>query len=62
MYLALWRLLRGGRAAKILQLMVLAALVVGVLFVWVFPAIAPHLPFEDVTIRPPDPPSATGAP
>jgi len=28
----------------------LVAVVVGVLFLWVFPAVAPHLPFEDVTI------------
>lgn len=52
MYAALWRLLPGGRWAKALQMLVLAAVVVAVLFVWVFPAIAPHLPFEDVTIEP----------
>ena len=23
-----------------------------ILFIWVFPAVAPHLPFEDVTIEP----------
>jgi len=28
----------------------LVAVVVGVLFLGVFPAVAPHLPFEDVTI------------
>jgi hypothetical protein len=26
------------------------AAVVAILFLWVFPAVAPHLPFEDVTI------------
>ena len=34
------------------SLLLLAALVVAVLFLWVFPAVAPHLPFEDVTIEP----------
>jgi hypothetical protein len=32
--------------------MALLAVVVAVLFLWVFPAVAPHLPFEDVTIEP----------
>ncbi|HEY6741590.1 MAG TPA: hypothetical protein VI110_04460 [Lapillicoccus sp.] len=50
MYAALFRLLPGGRLAKTLQAVLLAAVVVVVLFLWVFPAIAPHLPFEDVTI------------
>jgi hypothetical protein len=50
MYAALWRLLPGGRAAKTLQCLVLTVLVVAVLFLWVFPAVAPHLPFEDVTV------------
>ena len=50
MYAALWRLLPGGRAAKALQCVVLAALVVAALFLWVFPVVAPHLPFEDVTV------------
>jgi hypothetical protein len=43
----------------------LALAVVAVLFVWVFPAVAPHLPFEDVTIDPPTAPNTvvpTGAP
>jgi hypothetical protein len=52
MYAALWRLLPGGRLAKTLQAVVLAAVVVAVLFLWVFPAVAPHLPFEDVTVEP----------
>ena len=52
MYPALWRLLPGGRLAKSLQMVLLAAVVVAVLFLWVFPAVAPHLPFEDVTIEP----------
>ena len=50
MYAALFRLLPGGRLAKTFQAVVLVAVVVGILFLWVFPAVAPHLPFEDVTI------------
>jgi hypothetical protein len=50
MYAALLRLLPGGRLAKTLQAVLLVAVVVGVLFLGVFPAVAPHLPFEDVTI------------
>ena len=42
----------GGRLAKTLQVLLLVAVVVGVLFLWVFPAVTPHLPFEDVTISP----------
>ena len=61
MYAALWRRLPGGRAAKALQLLLLAVLAVAVLFVWVFPAVAPHLPFENVTIDTPSPTGSTGA-
>jgi len=42
----------GGRLAKTLQALLLFAVVVAILFIWVFPAVAPHLPFEDVTIEP----------
>ena len=56
MYAALWRRLPGGRWAKAAQCLVLALLVVAVLFLWVFPALAPHLPGGQVTI---DPPSST---
>jgi hypothetical protein len=65
MYAALWRLLPGGRGLRTTQMVLLAAAVVAVLFVWVFPAVAPHLPFEDVTLDPPTAPSTvvpTGAP
>jgi uncharacterized membrane protein YjfL (UPF0719 family) len=52
MYAALWRRLPGGRLARVIQALVLVAVVVAVLFLWVFPAVTPHLPFEDVTIEP----------
>ena len=52
MYAALWRALPGGRLAKSLECFVLFLLVVAVLFVWVFPAVATRLPFENVTVVP----------
>lgn len=51
MYGALWRVLPGGRGAKALQCVVLFLAVVAVLFVWVFPAVSLHLPFENVTVE-----------
>ena len=51
MYAALWRALPGGRLAKALECLVLFLLVVAVLFVWVFPAVAARLPFENVTLE-----------
>ncbi len=50
MYAALWRLLPGPPWARTLQCLVLFALVVWVLFSWVFPAISPYLPFTDNTV------------
>ncbi|NHA69354.1 hypothetical protein [Phycicoccus flavus] len=50
MYAALWRALPGPRWARAVQCLVLAALVVVVLFQWVFPAVAPLLPFNDNTV------------
>lgn len=50
MYRALWRVLPGPSWLRALELLVLAGLVVAACFVWVFPAIAPHLPFTDVTV------------
>jgi hypothetical protein len=51
MYAALWRRLPGGRLAKSLSALVLFAAIVVILFGWVFPAVAPLLPFEDVTVQ-----------
>jgi FlaA1/EpsC-like NDP-sugar epimerase len=51
MYAALWRLLPGRRLAKTFEAALLAAVVVVVLFLWVFQAAAPRLTYpEDVTI------------
>lgn len=46
----LWRILPGPIAVKAVLAVVLALAVVAVLFTWVFPAIAPLIPFNDNTI------------
>ena len=59
MYPWIWRHLPGPLIARLLQAIVLAAVVVfGLLFV-VFPAVSPHLPFNHVTVD--TPPSQTPA-
>ncbi len=50
MYGWIWRTLPGGTPAKVLGCAVLFALGVLVLFVVVFPAVEPLLPFGDVTV------------
>lgn len=50
MYGALWRLLPGPAWFRVLTLVALAALVVAACFTWVFPAIAPLMPFNDITV------------
>ncbi len=48
----IWRLLPGPRAVKAIEAALLILAVVGALFTWVFPAIAPLLPFNDTTVHP----------
>ncbi|MDQ2782785.1 MAG: hypothetical protein M3Y26_09690 [Actinomycetota bacterium] len=55
----MWRRLPGGRWARTLQALLLLALAVAVLFLWVFPAVTPHLPYENVTVTPPTPSSVS---
>ena len=50
MYGWLWRSLPGAWWLRVLLLLLLAAAVVAVCFTWVFPAIAPLLPFNDITV------------
>jgi hypothetical protein len=50
MYAALWRVLPGPTAVKVIEVIVLAAAVVAALFTWVFPAIAPLMPFNSTTV------------
>ena len=49
-YGALWRALPGPAAVKALLALVLLAAVVAVLFLWVFPRIAPVMPFNENTV------------
>lgn len=50
MYALLWRVLPGPTAVKVIEAIVLAVIVVAVLFTWVFPAVAPLMPFNDTTV------------
>jgi hypothetical protein len=49
-YGAIWRALPGPTPLKVLQALLLVALVVAVLFLWVFPRVAPYMPFNDNTV------------
>lgn len=51
MYGWLWRRLPGPGALRAVQAVLLALLVVAVCFQWLFPAIAPHLPFSQLTVE-----------
>jgi hypothetical protein len=46
----MWRHLPGPVPAKLLQALVLLVAVVAVLFLWVFPEVAPYMPFNDSTV------------
>lgn len=50
MYGWLWRHLPGPVAVRVLTCVLLAAAVLAVCFLWVYPAIAPHMPFNDTTV------------
>jgi membrane protein implicated in regulation of membrane protease activity len=50
MYGLLWRALPGPWWVRTVTLVVLAVLLVGVCFQWVFPAVAPYVPFNDTTV------------
>ena len=52
MYGWLWRHLWGGITLRVAQCILLLAAVAALLLFVVFPAIEPHLPFGNVTIRP----------
>lgn len=65
LYGPLWRALPGRRVAKLAQVLVLALVVVAVCFLWVFPAVAPFVPFNDNTVDgsvPSAPPPASSTP
>jgi hypothetical protein len=49
-YALVWRLLPGPRALKVVEATVLVLAVVAVLFIWVFPQVAPYMPFNETTV------------
>jgi hypothetical protein len=51
MYGFIWRHLPGPLALRIVLALVLLLAVVAVLFVWVFPALAPIMPFNNGTVN-----------
>lgn len=51
LYATLWRALPGPFAAKAAQALVLALAVVAFCFLWLFPRIAPLMPFNDNTVE-----------
>ena len=59
MYGWLWRHLPGPWFARIGELLVLLVGVLALLFYIVFPAVDPHLPFNEVTVQQPSTPSPT---
>lgn len=50
MYAWLWRHLPGPTVVRVLLATVAVVAVLAVCFVWVFPAIAPAMPFNDTTV------------
>ena len=52
MYAALWRALPGGRLLKTALAAGILLAAVAVLFLVVFPAVAPLMPWADVTVKP----------
>ena len=51
MYGSLWRMLPGAWPVKVLLSLILLAVVIVVCFVWVFPAIAPYVPFNGNSVQ-----------
>jgi hypothetical protein len=51
MYVWIWRHLPGPRPVRVLQALVLVALVVAALMLWVFPWVEARLPYSDVTVN-----------
>lgn len=62
MYSWIWRQLPGPLVARLLQVLVLLTVAVALLFLVIFPAVEPLLPYSDVTVGnsgiPPSSPSA----
>jgi hypothetical protein len=52
LYAAIWRALPGPLVVRVLLAALLLLLVVAVCFLWLFPRIAPLMPFNDNTVDP----------
>ena len=50
MYGWLWRHTPGPWAVRVLILTLALLAILAVCFVWVFPALAPHMPFNETTV------------
>ena len=50
MYGWIWRHLPGPTPVRWLCACLVAVVVVAVLFQWVFPAVAPHMPWQETTV------------
>ena len=50
MYGWLWRLLPGPVPVRVLLAAVLAAGVLAACFLWLYPAVAPYMPFNETTV------------
>ena len=50
MYGLLWRLLPGPVWIRVILAILLVLAVVAVCFTWAFPAVAPFMPFNDITV------------
>jgi hypothetical protein len=50
MYGWLWRHTPGPVAVRVLLLTVVALAVLAACFAWVFPAVSPHMPFNQTTV------------
>lgn len=53
MYVWIWRTLPGPLAVRMLQVLVLLALLLTVLFLYAFPYVEAQLPYSDVTVPAP---------
>lgn len=53
MYGLLWRVLPGPVWLRIILVLILLLAVVYACFTWLFPAIAPHMPFNETTLDSP---------
>ena len=51
MYGTLWRMLPGPWPVKVLLSLVLVVVVVAICFLWLFPAIAPYMPFNGNSVQ-----------